>query len=174
MKINIANLKEGEYLFDFDVKPEELGFAEPILKKNVAVQIKLFKTNNQINADVSLQGTFDLECDRCLDNFNLDFSSEFLIIFKSYFKKEELEEADADDDTLVFIPANTAFIDLKQDIKDYILLAIPMRRVPVSVETENKEICSVCSRNVLEFLKPQIDETANPVWEKLNELKNKK
>ncbi|CAN5489632.1 hypothetical protein BH10BAC5_BH10BAC5_26640 [soil metagenome] len=174
MKINIANLKDGEHLFDYNVRPDELGFSENILKDNVEVAVKLFKTNNQINADVSLEGIFGLECDRCLDNFKLKFSSEFLIIFKYYFKKEELEEADADDDTLVFIPSNTAFIDLKQDIKDYILLALPMRKVPDSIEINGNEICSVCSRNIDEFLRTDKSDTVNPVWEKLNELKNKK
>ena len=174
MKINIANLRDGEHLFDYSVKPEEFNFPESILIKNTEVSIKLFKTNNQINADVSLNGTLNLECDRCLDKFDLKFSSEFLIIFKYYFKKEELEAADADDDTLVFIPANTAFIDLTQDIKDYILLSVPMRKVPETIEKSKNEICTVCDRNINEFLKTEIKEEINPVWEKLNELKNKK
>ena len=173
LKINIANLKEGEHFFDYSVNPGDFGFEENILKGNVEVEVKLFKTVNQINAEVSLGGKLDLECDRCLDRFQQDFTSEFLIIFKSYFKKEELEEADAYDDTLVFIPANTAFIDLKQDIKDYILLSVPMRHVPPSNETEGKEICLFCNRNVKEFLPAIEKDEVNPIWEKLNDLKNK-
>lgn len=166
LKININNLKEGEHEFGFSISPEDLGIDEVDFDKDIVVIVRLYKSGNQFHADINLTGIFKLECDRCLDEFDSHFSKDFEMIYKYDFAQNEIPVKDED---IKFINPNSKFIDLKEDIRDYLLLSVPMRKVP----GESKGECNVCHREVSQMLTIERPEEINPVWEKLIKAKIK-
>ncbi|MDZ4712372.1 MAG: DUF177 domain-containing protein [bacterium] len=169
LKINISNLKDGKHKFDFNVKAEELSIDEVVIPSDIIVSAELYKTGNQISALVDLNGTFKLQCDRCLDDYDSGFNNRFEIIYKTDFKKDVKTVDDEPEDDIKFISQNTKFIDLKNDVRDYILLSIPMKKAPAEIDGN----CSYCKKNTEEMLSIKSKEDVNPVWEKLLQTKTK-
>lgn len=166
LKINIANLKDGEHEFDFDAPPEELDIDSIEIIKNIYAAVRVYKSRNQISINVNIRGKFNLQCDRCLENYISDFSNTFDIIYKFTFADIVTENGD---DDIKFIAPNTKYIDLKDEIRDYILLSIPMRKVP----EEKDDVCSYCNKDVSLILSVDRQEEINPIWEKLIKAKTK-
>lgn len=169
LKINISNIKDGEHRYEFKVSPEEIDFEDGDTKfpDELGVEAKVYKSGNEITADIKLDGNFKFICDRCLEEYEQKFVKKFEIIYKTDFKGEQkINESD----DIKFISPNTRFIDLKDDIRDYVMLSVPMKRVPVEVNG----FCEYCNKNVEEILKLKKDEEINPVWEKLIKQKQNK
>lgn len=170
-KINIHNLKEGEQKYGFTAKSEEfdLGDVEFSIPGEINVNIILYKIVNQISVKVLLKGKFEFDCDRCTEKYIQDFDTEFEIIYKYEFREKQTGIIESDDDIKI-IPVNTIFIDIKEDLRDFIMLSVPLRKVPE--ETDGK--CSFCNKKISEVLNIPAKEEVNPVWEKLirNKLKD--
>ncbi len=168
-KINIHNLKEGEHEYDLSVSSKDFDFKdeEVELIGDINVNAELYKVEHQFSIKAELNGKFKFICGRCLEDYIYDFSNSFNIIYKYDFK--EKDDRDIEDDNIKFIPPTTKQIDLKEDIRDYILLSIPMKKAP----SETDEVCSYCNKDTKEMLQITRDEDINPVWEKLIKSKTK-
>jgi uncharacterized protein len=164
MKINISNIADGDQSFDFIERGKEfdLDYLDP--ESEIKIHIDLFRSNNQLDLNITLNGFLNLECDRCIERYEMLFEKKFHLIYKIDFTGDLI---DSDDDVLKFISPKTRIIDLRNDIRDYILLSIPMRRVP----EEKDDVCLYCNRDVSEVLEIKRQETINPVWEKLLKIK---
>jgi uncharacterized protein len=167
MIINISNLKEGQHSFIFTVTGEELDLTEFEFLNDIKVSIDLYKTHNQVDLRIHLDSVVKLPCDRCLEDFEFTINNDFELIFKSSYDKNEINEDDDELNDFKVIPADMHNIDLNKDLRDYVLLSFPLKRVPEDVD----DICVFCKKNINEILKPKEKKDLNPVWEKL--LKNK-
>jgi len=171
-KIHISNLRDGEHEYEFNINKNdfvkfelnEIGF-----KEDIKVKTHLYKSGNQFDLKTTLEGRFDLQCDRCIEPFIMKFSKSFEVVFKYDFAIER-EALDNDEDEIKFIKPKTGFIDLSEDIRDYIVLSIPMKKAP----EEKDDKCIYCGKTIAELLIIRESETINPVWEKLIKQKNKK
>lgn len=187
MKINISNLSEGEHYFTFTEEASVFDIETQDFASDVNVYVDLFKTANQIELKIHYKVTLVLICDRCLDEYNFKVDDKFVLIYKYGFRefpsdsssiKSSLyndEEKCApngkfSDDNLKFITPKTKHIDITEDVRDYILLSVPMRKVP----EERDGVCLYCNRRVEDLLKVYESDSDNPVWEKLNKLKKNK
>lgn len=166
MKINIVNLKDGEHKFDFKEKLENFKYEGITLPSDVEVSAVLYKSAGQITVNAVIKGKYILTCDRCLDNYQTDFEIPYFMIFKMEQDEQLLKEEE--DDTIKFISPKTVFINLDEEVSEYIILAVPMKHAP-----EDKDgICSLCGKNVEElFKREENSDEINPVWEKLKSLK---
>ncbi|MBX7043144.1 MAG: DUF177 domain-containing protein [Ignavibacteria bacterium] len=164
-KINIANLREGRHEFEFTPSAEDLELGE-VKCKDLNVRLTLDKTASQIIVSGKVSGQFELMCNWCTEDFRYPFSKEFQTAYRYDFTGDAVE---GEDDNLKFISPKTIYIDLRDDLRDFILLTVPMRAVP----GEDNGICKVCGRNINEFLNPEREQEMNPVWEKLIKLKTK-
>ena len=168
MKINISNLKDGEHIFDFKEAPEVFGIESVKLDSEVDIHVVLYKMVNQFNLKITLSGDAILECDRCLDNYRTKFGNEFELIYKYDFGNDEDKEGTPEDDNFKYISPHTHTIDLTEDVRDYIILGIPMRKVPEEIDG----ICTVCNRNIDDLLNKKEEDSTNPVWDKLKNIRN--
>ncbi|MBI5403512.1 MAG: DUF177 domain-containing protein [Ignavibacteriae bacterium] len=168
MIINISNLKEGQHSFVFTVTGKELELTEFVFLNDIKVTIDLYKTHNQVVLKIHLDSVVKLPCDRCLEDFEFIIDSDFELIYKSSYDKNEIDEEDDELNDFKVIPADVHNISLNKEIRDYVLLSFPLKRTP---EVED-DICLFCRKNINDILKVKKSEEINPVWEKL--LKNKK
>jgi uncharacterized protein len=167
MIINISNLSEGEHSFIFNVKGDELSLNEFDFRNDVKVSVTLFKTHNQADLRINIDAVINMKCDRCLEEFDFNLKNDFKLIYKYSYDKNDIDENDDKLNDFKVISPDVHNIDIKDEIREYILLSIPMKRVPELVG----DVCVFCKKNINELLKQAEKKEINPVWEKL--LKNK-
>ncbi len=163
-KINIANLTEGQHKFEFIPAKDELDLGD-LECRNLKLEVEISKTGSQLVLDCDITGSFVLSCDRCLEVYEQPFENSFEIAYKFDFTGEK----ENTDDNIKFISPKTVFIDISNEVRDYICLSVPMKAVP----PEKDGICTFCGRNIENFLNPEREKEINPVWEKLVKLKTK-
>lgn len=139
IKINIGSLNDGSQQLEMVSNSAELGLEEGVLKDPVLISLELFKTNFQLDVKTRLKGTIYLECDRCLDRFEKSFDTGFELVF---VQQHSLEEA-INEEYIRTYPAHMKTVDLTGDIKETILLTVPMKKLPAEKEDGS---CSWCGR----------------------------
>lgn len=165
MKINIHNLRETETDFDFKFSKEDLDIENINFNSDIKINAKVIKTGSQVDIKIKLQGIYEYECDRCLEMKEGIIDNNFELIYKLDLRNSEID-FDTDDD-IKFIPPNTQTINIKEDIRDFVIISIPMKNAP----DEINGICSGCNKSTEEILMINKEKEINPVWDKL--LKNK-
>ena len=139
IKINLANLGEGSEEIDFAAGAKELGLDEALIKDKLLITAEVFKVSNQVDMRINIRGKFRLTCDMCLDDFEKPFEKEFELVFVQRSPREEIVDTD-------YIKTYNPFmktIDITEDIREYTLLAVPMKKLPA----ENQDgTCSWCGR----------------------------
>jgi len=166
LKININILQDGEHNFDFILTPKKLDIDAVEIITDVSVEVNLYKAGNQFDLNIKLKGKFKLLCDRCIEDYIHDFANSFEVIYKYDFNKDEIAN---EDDDIKFISPKTNFIDLIKDVRDYIMLSIPMKHVP----GEKDGICTYCNKDTSGILNIERQKEISPVWEKLIQTKSK-
>lgn len=126
IKIGISSLNEGSQAIELKSDENELLLPQGILKGPLDVKLDLFKTSNQLDLKVSLKGIILLECDRCLDNFEQNFNSKFELVFVQKSHREE----EINEDYIRTYSPHMRTIDITNDIKEAVLLAVPMKKLP--------------------------------------------
>jgi len=161
MKIIVSNLAEGEHKYEFKETVEYLELIDLKAKDGINVYVTLDKSDMQIHAIIKVSSVLIFPCDRCTDDFEFALDTEFDVVFK--YSKSDVELKSTDNDNIFFISPETNNIDLKQVVRENILISLPMRHVP----EETDGICSFCKKDINEILRIEIKQELNPVWNKL-------
>lgn len=146
MKIQIGGLSEGAHEFDFQATAEEIDLGESF-PGVVRVEVVAEKTGSQIvlKGDVHTEGRFI--CDRCAGDFTLALPASY----KMYYVTEGGEFAGVDQSEMQTIAPGSGFIDITDDVRQTILLAVPLKLLcteqcrglcPKCGENLNDELCS--------------------------------
>ena len=166
--VQFGGLSVGLHDFEFDVNDKFFKSIENSERERASVQVKatLTKQNNLLNMQFNISGTVGVECDRCIKSFDLPIESEEELVIK--FGNPD----DSNDEILVIAEGETQF-ELSQYIYEYIILAIPARRVPCELDKDEFE----CDNETLDKLNSIISHASEeeklntPMWEQLNKIK---
>jgi len=139
VKINIAELRAGDQRFEIVTNAVELGLDKNLLKGSINVEIDVFKAPAQLDFNVHIQGILNLCCDRCLEDYDQPFNTDFELV---YIQKSN-GEVKSDDGYINLYTPFTRCIDITNDLREYILLAVPMRKVPKEINGK----CSWCCKS---------------------------
>jgi len=123
--IHFKGLKEGVHDFEFIIgKPffEEFSHLE-IPDGKVFAGIALTRETAFLNLDIRLSGTIRVQCDRCLELFDMevDFDGHLVVRFS--------EHDEEGNDELIFLHPEEHRLDLKQYLYECISVSIPYRKV---------------------------------------------
>ena len=160
--IQFESLKIGNHDFHFEIDQaffEELG-SEEISKGNFQVDLDFEKMSTMLVLNFKIKGSVLLSCDRCLEDFNYQLETTQRLYVK--FGEESYEESD----DVYILASNKAEIDLSQFIFEYILLAIPQRRVHDEKDCD-PEIVKLLNKN--QEAQPK-EEESDPRWDALKNL----
>jgi uncharacterized protein len=145
MQINVAQLlksaigAEREYEVDEDVDIEGQ-------KVRVTGKVHLIRTDRGILARGSMTSQIEIECSRCLEPFqcpvDIKFEEEFFPLIDVI---SGLPVGIPEEQSGYFIIDQNHIIDLREAIRQYILLAVPMK--PLCKE-ECAGLCSNCGKNL--------------------------
>ena len=114
------------------------------LENPLSARIKIYPAGKKIVVEGFLSTRLLLRCDRCLEPYSWDLSTDFRIYLSMSPFKGELEvELSEDDLDIDFIDGN--FLDPDQIIKEQIILNVPMKTL---CTTECKGLCPICGCNL--------------------------
>ena len=124
-KIDIFRLENKQYLHEFEGNNDffEALDQELIQKGNFKAIVVLNKNETMIQMMYKITGSVELTCDRSLDlfDFPVDITQKMILKFSDH--NEEITEE------LVLIDRNTQYINVAQDIFDFIGLQIPIKKL---------------------------------------------
>ena len=168
MKINLINLHEGVNDLHFQVKPIDLGFDEDaemlsLFPNDIHVTGEIQKFSDKYFIKVELQTHAHFACDRCLEDFDQKIDGNFKLI---YSKQTRDKFAETDDYRI--LGDKTTEIDLSSDIRENLLLTLPMKHL---CKDDCRGLCAQCGANLNSEICNCKQEDIDPRWEKLKRLK---
>ncbi|HAB54208.1 MAG: hypothetical protein A2315_08615 [Ignavibacteria bacterium RIFOXYB2_FULL_35_12] len=165
MLIKINNLKEGTHLYKLDEPIESVGLEEPFFDR-VHINLSLQKLHNQIVLETELQLNAHFECDRCISDFDTNLKAKYQTVYLFGSNPDE----DNESLNVTYLPADASEIVLDDDIHDYALLAVPMKKL---CKDDCKGLCPECGKNLNEGSCDCKNHEVDPRWLPLQDLKNK-
>ncbi|MBS9524089.1 DUF177 domain-containing protein [Litoribacter alkaliphilus] len=181
--IEVIKLKEGKHEFSFPVTDEFFKHFEEneiVSKGNLTALVTLSKEANLIDAIFDIKGSVELTCDRSLELFDHPLETTQRVRYKYGPEEAEINEE------IFMITRDTPKINVAQLIYEFIILAIPAKKVhPDHVyemdeddfEAEGELVYS--SGDVEDEPSEQDEESSeseentDPRWEALKNLKKK-
>lgn len=166
IKIKVSNLANGRYDFDFEGKASDLDIPEPYAG-NFNTDIALNKFDNQIilNVDTGIPANFI--CDRCAREFQSVIKSNFKLV---YLFRANYVESENEKEEVVYLHPDNDKIDLDKDVRDYAILAIPMKKL---CSDDCKGLCTKCGKNLNDGPCNCTEIIVDPRWEPIQKLKTK-
>lgn len=167
--IEFKGLSLGKHPFDFALDDE--FFAEfpegEIQKGTLKANVLLIKQNNLMEIECQIEGTVQVECDRCLELFDLP-----IYYSGTLYVKQGQPQADASPDVL-FVGEHDHQLNLAQYLYESVGLSLPIQRHHGSNGT-NPSLCDadMLGRMRQEDQPEEGPSTENdPRWDKLKDLK---
>lgn len=165
VKIKISHLSQGKHSYHFVLAStdfQDAAVSTKVFPNPVEVSLSLDKGLSGITVDIVVSSVAILECDRCLATLHRHISGEYRI-FYSQAKSMQVEDWQ---DEIRWLGRNDFEIDLTDDVRDTLLLAVPM-----------KNVCEPACMNQAELPSShpeQSDSVPESEWQKaLHQLKQK-
>lgn len=166
-RIVYQGLAAGRHNFEYEIDDkffESLEYSD-IKKGSLKVNVDLDKKSTFLELDFQIDGSVELTCDRCLDEYNQPVNFEG----KLFVKFTEMEDNESDD--VIILSPNDHELDISHYIYESINLSIPLKRV----HPEDEEGNYTCNPEMLERLgnyniDEPADEDIDPRWDDLKNL----
>lgn len=168
MKIDISGLSYGVHCLSWSEKMPDDFLVPYEIQDEIKIDVRINKSSHSVLLNIAVRGKMKLECDRCLEFYPFLFDTDFDLLYEYNYTGEEIRDIKKVEEFNSFdIKPDTKYLDISEPLRDYILLSIPMRKVP----EEKNEVCTYCKKNVRELMSKNTDESTNPVWDKLKKIK---
>lgn len=127
IEVRLAGLSQGIHEFGFtcsagdfdDPALGEAGFSE-----GISVHVVLDKNEDEISVTLETSATADRSCDLCLTPVRLDLDGTYRI---TYVYDQRQGDGSEQDGEFRVIDRNTVSIDLTEDVRETLLLSVPMK-----------------------------------------------
>ncbi len=127
IEIRIAGLMQGTHTFDFSCRAKDFRghvLAETVFTRDIAVTVIAEKTENELTVTVRTATVADFTCDICLVPLAREIRGEYRLYYIYSAEEKNLESMDDDHRQ---IDLNTVSIDLTEDVRETLLLSLPMK-----------------------------------------------
>ena len=164
----ISGLRDGMHTFQFQVGGDFFRcFEESVLQEsNVDVFLTLDKRPNLLVLHFQFEGTVQVECDRCLETFDLPIRDEQDLMVK--YDEEPREDAD-----VVYIESGTPSLSVAKYVYEFIHLAVPLHKTHDEAGAEcDPEMMKFISRSVDFPEAPEKDSSTDTIWSELKKKLN--
>jgi len=167
-RIALRGLKEGSHLFDFKIDSKFFDLFEKSVIHEAALTAtaRVIKHSSYIEMKIVIDGTVSLTCDRCLELYSQQISTDDSIIIKFGDHWEEV------DDEVIIMPGGENEFVLDQLIYEFAHLGLPLKKV--HPDDENGK--STCDPEMLKRLNQHMLKESKgqngPYVEEFAKLKN--
>ncbi|MFN3135882.1 MAG: YceD family protein [Candidatus Kryptonium sp.] len=163
MKINISRLSDGEHFYTFIAKPSDLSLDEQRFNKPVYVEATLEKSRRQFRLKANVYTVGRFQCDRCVEDFDKVLENSY----NMYYVYDEEESKKYEPEEVVVITPETNEIDISDDVRQMVLLSVPMK---ILCYEECLGLCPRCGKNLnFEICTCKVEEI-DPRWAPLLKL----
>ena len=171
MKIQLANLQEGLTEIEFEHNSDSLNFTELdeigySFINPIKIKVSINKVGVQYFLKVITNTIANFICDRCLETFNHELHDEFRLVYSTEI--EYWSEA-KDEKGLRLLTSEATEINLADDIRESLLLMIPMK---IICSEDCKGLCPQCGINLNFETCNHISKQIDPRWETLKKIHN--
>ena len=167
MKVDLRELEEGESNFTFEQDPADLDLDsdEYAFEDKIRTQVQLYKLSESLSA--SGKSTFGIsgDCARCSEPITRQFETEFTFVFQTGKPRDMTGD---EDETLIWLEEGSDELDLGKEVRDYILLEIPIN--PVCEQYESGTCPNLAVVEEIES-KASGAEAVDPRWAALRDAK---
>ena len=127
--IPLNGLAAGETRFSWHAGKEFFDSFEntEILDADVDIEVRVEKSGRYLGVECEVEGEVVVECDRCLEDLKMPIETDIALSVK-YGDEESQEDHQEGEREIIFIPQDSAELDMSQIIYDYICLSLPMQR----------------------------------------------
>jgi len=159
LSIDIAPLALGRHSFTLYPEAEALELDASAFQ-DIEVGLELDRMDDRVLVTIHAEATATLECDRTLEPFQQDVEGTYQVYFAPphFFGSAERAE---EDEAMRVLPAGETELDLTQEVRDTLVLALPTRRI--SPKAEAMELPTQFGGG---------GETIDPRWEALRQLRS--
>jgi uncharacterized protein len=164
MKILLTSLSEGLHVLNFVEKLADFGLDNhPNLRRDVQIQVELEKRSPQYFLKNLVRTVGRFSCDRCLSEFDLDLSERSRVVFSTDAEMVRLNGSEE----IHYIDPHAKALDITEDIRDALLLSIPMKLL---CSADCRGFCAGCGANLNEEACHCAAPSMDPRWETLRKL----
>lgn len=170
--VNIIGLSKKVHHFHFKINDDffEHYGREVLSSGDFDAEVSLDKRETFIEADFKISGHAKLICDRSLEPFEHKIKLDRKVIFKYGEEPQEIS------DEIMIITRDQEHIDLGQYMYEFIVLAIPIKKIHPDLlddaeKDDESDVKIVYSTSTEDEDSKDDDEVADPRWEKLKKLK---
>src|SRR5579862_2972343 len=139
ISIRISKLSDGIHEYHFNVEPAVLALAEEF-REPVKIDLRLDKSHRQISATANIATSAAFSCDRCTEGFTRPVASKYAMVFVS----DETDAGGLPEDQVALIDMNSPELDLTDDMRQSIELAVPLKLL---CRDDCKGLCPRCGTN---------------------------
>jgi uncharacterized protein len=129
VKLKISNLTLGNHDYTYSLRASEFEDStidHALFPNPIQVTVVLTKSLTEIIAELDVKTDAVLECDRCLKALLKPIHGDYRIYF--LLTADALTSAAGENDVRT-LSKNDAYIDLTDDVRETLLLALPIRNV---------------------------------------------
>ncbi|MCS7013988.1 MAG: DUF177 domain-containing protein [Chloroherpetonaceae bacterium] len=129
VKIKVSHLTQGVHQYRFHLQAKDfqsVAVSETMFPRPVEVRVTLRKGLSEMAVAIELETVATFECDRCLAAIEKRITGMYRIFYTQSGTRvaEELEQ-----DEVRWLGKNDFEIDLTDDVRDTLVLAVPMKNV---------------------------------------------
>jgi uncharacterized protein len=167
--INIVGLSFAKHEFDFDLGSgffKQYGI-DVVSEGSLQAQLELDKHETFLEVTFKIKGTLQLTCDRSLEDFAFPLNINEKLMYKYGDEDREISE------DVLMIHRDTATLDVGQPMYEFIVLAVPMKKLHPRFQDEEENGEDVEGKLVYSSSSetPEDDSPVDPRWEALKKLK---
>jgi uncharacterized metal-binding protein YceD (DUF177 family) len=165
--IPLSGFKEGHHTIDFEIDNrffEQIEESE-VKEGSLVANIEMDKRSSLSDLEIRITGNVRICCDRCLEMFFHPVVCENRLLVKF---GNTIENIDPD---ILSLPVGEHELDLQQHLYEFIMLALPIKRVHPNDKNGN----STCDPEMLKKLNELIvdeEPETDPRWDELKKLMN--
>jgi uncharacterized protein len=139
LRIRISGLSNGLHEYQFSAVPADLGL-DARFSGMVDVDAHLDKTTRQLYLKTDIRAAGRFECDRCLDQFERQLATTY----GTMYVYDEIDSGGVPPDEVQVINPDTVSINLAEDVRQYVLLSVPLKLL---CKDECRGLCPICGTN---------------------------
>ncbi len=162
ISLRITGLQDGEHPYSFRVDARDLDLPSAF-QGEVAVELVLEKTRSQFFVKGQIQASVSSPCDRCWEAVSFPVCESLLVVFSMVPVRSS--DPDPDENEIRHLDPSSHLIDVTTDVRDALILALPMRII-CGEDEEGNPTCA----HPPEGLDTSASSDSDPRWSGLTTL----
>jgi len=142
MKIRIAALENGLNRWEEVISPADLELEPQHFKSDITVSCQAVKRTGRIEISMTANTSGEYRCDRCGEDYRQIVGGDIAVVFIQ--RDSPLPEEMPGDELRSYRPRQEE-IDVRADIRDMLLLSLPLRLLCCE---DCRGICQRCGANL--------------------------